>query len=119
MNQYMKHNLTLNAAYNYFKNIGRLNDKEGGLIKFSCTERFCVYEISNKIMIGTNDIVNYYPIAELTIDFKIKGLLGNSGTDRFERLSPVEKIEIQTLINTLKTDYIYSTFSGIPNFSDT
>ncbi len=75
---------------------------------FSASKAFVLYEHFGRMMIGINQEdggyrYKYWPVAELKPDYEIVGLVGNSG-DRFERLTPIEKMDIATIIVRMKNE---------------
>ena len=68
---------------------------------FSESKAFVLYEYFGRMMIGKD--YQYWPVAELKPDYEIVGLVGNSG-DRFERLTPIEKMDIATIIVRMKNE---------------
>jgi hypothetical protein len=70
---------------------------------FSGSKAFVLYKHFGRMMIGINQDYQYWPVAELKPDYEIVGLVGNSG-DRFERLTPIEKMDIATIIVRIKNE---------------
>lgn len=71
---------------------------------------FIAYRVGFSIMIGIDKTAHnskeqthflFYPVAELTQTFEIKGIIDNSGDDRFEMLSPNEKSDVAILVKRL------------------
>ena len=78
------------------------NAPEYGAIETSLSGKFVAYKsLCGELILGKDEIATYFPIAVITPSFEIEELMGNSGTDRFERLSPLEKMDVGTLLARL------------------
>ena len=101
MNLLWRNKMCVCDNYKQYESIVK-NAPEYGAIETSLSGEFVAYtSLCGKLMLGKNEIATYFPIAIITPSFEIEGLMGNSGTDRFKRLSRLEKMDIGTLLTKL------------------